>query len=245
MVRDLLRGFSFALSGLQDVSSRPLRRFVLAPLLINIVLFAGLIWGAAGLFSGLMEDLLGWLPDWMGFLDWLLWPLFFITSLLMMFYLFTVAANLLGSPFNGLLSERVEQHFYPGVVQPQSGPLWREVARAPWIEIRKLTYFLVRAIPLLLLFLVPGLNAAAPLLWLAFCAWILALEYMDYPLSNHGVPLLRQRALLAEHRPLALGFGAAVLLMTLVPVLNFLVMPAAVIGATRLWAEVLRPGSWQ
>jgi len=89
--------------------------------------------------------------------------------------------------------------------------------------------------------LIPGVNAFAPLCWWAFGAWILALQYMDYPLSNHGISLRRQRALLARHRPLVLGFGSAVLVMTLVPILNFVVMPAAVIGATCMWSELLRP----
>ena len=40
--------------------------------------------------------------------------------------------------------------------------------------------------------------------------------------------------------PLALGFGAGLMLMTLVPVLNFLAMPVGVTGATALWVERLK-----
>jgi len=241
VIQDFSRGFSYALNGLREIRNPALRRFVVIPLLINVLLFAVVIWGAAELFSVWLDSIFSWLPNWLSFLDWLLWPLFIVTVLLMVFYLFTVVANLLGSPFNGLLAEKAELHLYPGTVLPQSGPLWKEVVRAPWIELRKLLYVLFWAIPLLLLFLVPGINALAPLLWWAFGAWVLALEYLDYPMSNHVVRLGRQRALLAENRPLALGFGTAVLLLTLIPVVNFVVMPAAVIGATRLWAECLRP----
>ncbi|MCP5459961.1 MAG: EI24 domain-containing protein, partial [Gammaproteobacteria bacterium] len=74
-------------------------------------------------------------------------------------------------------------------------------------------------------------------LWLAFSIWMLALQYADYPMSNHGLRFREQRRLLSQRRMLALGFGSAVLLMTLVPILNFLVMPAAVIGATLMWVE--------
>jgi len=234
-------GFSYGLAGMRDLREPALRRFVLIPLIFNVLMFAVVIWGFASLFSRWLEALMGWLPDWLDFIDWLLWPVFILTVMLIVFYLFTVVANLVGSPFNGLLAERAERLFYPSVVAPQPVSLWKEAARAPLVELRKLLYFLVRAVPLLLLFLVPGVNALAPLLWFVFCAWMLALEYMDYPLSNHLIPLIRQRQLLAEHRPMALGFGAAVLLMTLIPVVNFVVMPAAVVGATRLWSERLRP----
>ncbi len=241
MIQDFSRGFSYALGGLREIGNPALRRFVVIPLLINVLLFAVVIWGAAELFSAWLDSIFSWLPDWLGFLDWLLWPLFILTVLLIVFYLFTVVANLLGSPFNGLLSEKAELYLYPGTVLPSSGPLWKELVRAPWIELRKLLYVLLWAIPLLLLFLVPGINALAPLLWWVFGAWVLALEYLDYPMSNHAVRLGHQRTLLAEHRPLALGFGTATLMLTLIPVVNFVVMPAAVIGATRLWAECLRP----
>lgn len=241
MIGDFSRGASYALGGLGQLSNPLLRRFVIIPLMINFLLFAVVIWGAKELFAAWLDSMLSWLPDWLGFLDWLLWPIFIVTALLMVFYTFTVVANLLGSPFNGLLSEKAERDVFKGPVLPQTGPLWQEVLRAPWIEIRKLLYVMLWAIPLLLLFVIPGVNAFAPLCWWAFGAWILALEYMDYPLSNHGISLGRQRALLARHRPLVLGFGSAVLVMTLVPILNFVVMPAAVIGATRMWSELLRP----
>ena len=45
---------------------------------------------------------------------------------------------------------------------------------------------------------------------------------------------------LREKRLLALGFGAATLLMTLIPFVNFLVMPAAVAGATAMWVHEWR-----
>lgn len=240
MVGDFSRGASYAMGGLGQLTNPLLRRFVIVPLLINVLLFAVVIWGATELFAAWLDSIFSWLPDWLGFLDWLLWPVFIITTMLMVFYLFTVVANLLGSPFNGLLSEKAERDVFKGGDIPHTGPLWKEMLYAPWIEIRKLLYVVLWAIPLLLLFLVPGINAFAPVAWWAFGAWVLALQYMDYPLSNHGIALGEQRRLLARHRPLVLGFGSAVVVMTLVPILNFVVMPAAVIGATRMWTELLR-----
>ena len=38
----------------------------------------------------------------------------------------------------------------------------------------------------------------------------------------------------------ALGFGGGVMLMMLIPGLNFLAMPAAVAGATALWVDRLK-----
>jgi CysZ protein len=104
-----------------------------------------------------------------------------------------------------------------------------------------LAYFILWTIPLLVLFFIPGINAIAPLLWAAFSAWMLALQYVDYPMGNHNILFREQRRILARRRWLALGFGGAVLVITMVPIVNFLAMPAAVIGATLMWVEQFTP----
>jgi CysZ protein len=87
------------------------------------------------------------------------------------------------------------------------------------------------------LFLIPVLYPVAPFLWLAFGAWMLALEYADYPMGNHGLRFPEQRRRLREQRLTSLGFGATALLLTMIPVVNFVAMPAAVAGATALWVQ--------
>ncbi len=235
MLGDLVRGGRYALSGFGFVTHRRLVGFVLIPLFINTLVFGLGLWWLAERFDDLMDALL---PSGEGFawLRWVLWPLFFAAGLLMVFYTFTLLANLIGSPFNGMLSERVEQLIGPArPAAEKERVVWKEMLRAPLQELRKLAYFVLWAIPLLALFFVPGLQLAAPLIWGVFSAWMLALEYSDYPLGNRGLEFPSQRRLAREHWALTLGFGFAVLVLTLIPVVNFLVMPTAVIGATRLW----------
>jgi CysZ protein len=214
-----------------------LRSFVAVPLLVSSVLFSTALWWASREFDGLMQKLVGYLPAWLSWLTWLLWPLFAIVILIVIFYTFSLVANLIASPFNGLLAERVEDLARPGRARTATGPLWKEIALAPVAELKKLLYFVVWAVPLLVLFIIPTVNAAAPFIWMAFSAWMLALQYADYPMGNHGIRFKEQRRLLADQRLLVFGFGCGVLLVTLIPVINFLAMPAAVIGATLLWVE--------
>ena len=51
------------------------------------------------------------------------------------------------------------------------------------------------------------------------------------------------RARLRRRRALALGFGGAVVLATMIPVLNLFVMPAAVAGSAALWVSELGNGN--
>ncbi len=68
---------------------------------------------------------------------------------------------------------------------------------------------------------------------------MLAISYVDYPMGNHGLTFPEQRRQLGQRRYLALGFGGAVMCALAIPVVNFLVIPAAVAGATILWVERL------
>jgi len=136
----------------------------------------------------------------------------------------------------------VEQHL---TGQPIDAGSWqsllKDIVPSLLSELRKLLYFLLRALPLGILFLLPGINLVAPFLWALFSAWMLAIEYADYPMANHSLHFAAQRKLLRDRRWLSLGFGGGTLLMTMTPLLNFLAMPVAVAGATAMWVDEFKP----
>jgi CysZ protein len=239
MLSDYLTGLAYPFRGLSLLRRKGIRPMVVLPLLLNAVLFAGAIVVTAFYLDTALDALL---PDWLDWLRWLLWPLFVVAVLTLVFLTFTLLANLVGAPFNGPLAARVEAHLSRGPV-PDSGLSWqREAVTAVVNELRKLVYVIVRGFPLLLLFVIPGLQFLAPLAWLAFGAWMLALEYADAPMGNHGLGFREARERMGRQLPLALGFGSGMLVLTLVPVLNFVAMPAGVAGATAMWVERLGNG---
>jgi CysZ protein len=229
-------GFGYLLKGMGMLLSPGLKRYLLVPILINILIFSLAGWLGYTQFN----DLLDWLlpqESWLSYFRWVLWPLFAITILLVTFYTFTAVANLLAAPFNSLLAERVEFQV-SGTKPPKSNEkIMAVILPAILSELRKLGYFLIRAIPLLVLFVIPGLNLLAPLLWVLFSAWFLALEYADYPMGNHRMTFPQQHKSIKKLRMTALGFGGGVTLLTLIPIINFIAMPSAVIGATLFWIE--------
>jgi CysZ protein len=234
-------GMHYLLQGLGLIRQPGLRRYVLIPLLISMLCFAGAIFGLTYWLDSLLDTLLGRLPAWLDWLRYLLWPLFALSAVLVVFYGFSILTNLIAAPFNGMLAEAVEKYL---TGQPIDTGGWRSLARdivpSLFSELRKLLYFVLRALPLGLLFLVPGINIAAPFIWALFSAWMLAIEYLDYPMANHWLHFAAQRRLLRGNRLLAYGFGGSTLLLTMIPVLNFIAMPAAVAGATALWVEEFR-----
>lgn len=233
-----ISGFFLPFQGLRLVLSPGLRRFVVVPLLLNIAVFAALAYLAGSYFDAFMTR---WLPDqsWLEFLRWLLWVLFAAAYALLMFYGFTLVANLIASPFNALLAARVEEKLTGQRPADSDDSLWQAVGPAIAGEIGKIVYLLTRALPLILLFFVPGVNILVTIGWILFGFWFLAIEYADYPMGNHALAPKAQRALLRGRRFKSLAFGAGITVMMLIPVLQFAAMPAAVAGATRLWVDDL------
>ena len=241
-----VKSASYLATGWQLVRKPGLRRFVLIPLLVNLLVFGVLGWLMISSTMQWLDSLalftLG--SDWwivravQTLLHWLI-------SAVMLFslaYVFTLVANVVGAPFNGLLSERVEAHLLGEVSLPAPAlmTLIRSVPRLLASEVSKLVYLVVIIVPLLLLQFVPLVNLVAPFLLFLFGAWMFALEYMDYPLGNHGALFKDVRRKLRQHRGAAFGFGSVVALLSTVPIVNLLVMPVAVAGATALYVDYFR-----
>ncbi|MGD8378165.1 MAG: sulfate transporter CysZ [Gammaproteobacteria bacterium] len=241
MADDFFHGAACLRRGFSLMLQPGLRRYVFIPLTINLVVFAALIWVGAEYFDQLVHSLVPELPGWLAWLQWLMWVLFGGAALLVVFYGFTLVANLIGAPFNSLLAERVDQRLTGRI--PPTASLGRALASLPATfieELIKLVWFVVitviaGVIALILLF-VPVVNVAVAPAWFLFSAWLLALEYSDFPLGARGFNFRSQRKLLGARTGPALGFGVATAVATMIPVLNFFVMPAAVAGATALWA---------
>lgn len=235
-------GFHYLVRGARLLNKPGIRLFVLIPLLLNVTVFALLISFAVAQFNRWMQELLAWLPDWLDFLSWLLWPLAVLLLLVVAMYTFSMIANLIASPFNGLLAEKVEAQLTGQAAGGGAIDALKDAPRAIGKEFHKIFYYLPRALLVAALGFVPLLNLAAPLLWFLLGAWMMALQYCDYPMDNHRYSLRQVRQRLGGERFTALGFGAGVMLATMVPGLNFLIMPAAVCGATIYWVERLKAG---
>jgi CysZ protein len=58
-------------------------------------------------------------------------------------------------------------------------------------------------------------------------------------MGNHDLSFANQKKKLGTRRGLVLGFGGSVMVLTTIPLINFVVMPLAVAGATIIWVEQL------
>jgi len=238
MISNPIAGAGYFIKGLSLIQRKGVKRFVVIPLAINTLLFTLLLWLLAGYFGDFIDWLLPDLPNWLAWLSYLIWILFAFSAGVILFFGFSILANLVGAPFNGFLAGAVEKSLTGhSPIDHTSRTIMQEVTFAMGGELRKILYFLMWGVPLLIMSFIPAINLIAPVLWALFSAWMMAIEYGDYPLGNHGMGFVDIRNKLGEKKFLSLGFGGAAMLGTMIPLFNFLVMPVAVAGATAMRVE--------
>lgn len=247
-IAEFTAGAPYLARGFNIIREPRLRRYVVTPLLINIVLIVVLV----GLFGWQLDNWLdAWLaglPGWLAWLETLLWWLGLITVSLVFCYFFTFLATFVAGPFNGLLSAKVEQ-LVTGAQPDSNMTLAGEMADGVIGTAQMLSFSLTRAallgiLSLILIFL-PPLNIVIPALWFVFGAFTLAFEYLDAPMGNRGMKFRSKLAHLRARRWRHIGFGSVVTLVTAIPLINLVVMPAAVAGATLLYLDTLQPSATQ
>lgn len=242
-------GASYFIKGLRMLWRPELRKYILIPFIVNCILFIAL----TALFIQYYDTLTHWdsslLPPWLawlGFLEkilkWIFWVL--ITALLLIGYGygFNMITNIFAAPFYGLLAQRTEE-----IITGNKGleePLYKMVPRTVTREAQKLLYFIIRGIfVLLLVFLlgtIPLLNFLAPIVALLWGAWSMALQYVDYSADNHQTPFRRLRKKLRKRIYSSVGFGGMVMGCSMIPFVNIIAMPVAVIGGTMFWVNELK-----
>ena len=240
---NFLKGSMYLFKGFTDIFQPRIKRFLIIPLIINILIFGFVFYfGFYNALKALGKISFYSLPDWLHWLSVIITIIKFFVMIMVSFALLssygvisTLAANLLGCPFNSILSTHLSRKlkYHP----PPSPPIMHTLLR----EGHKLLYYLPRglvvAILAVALHFIPPSNLLTPFLLYGFSAWMMAIQYLDYPADNFHVPFEDLLKMLKKHRGLTLGFGLTVALLSSIPFLNLFVMPAAVLGSTRMWHD--------
>jgi CysZ protein len=235
-VEQLTSGFRDVGWGFRVLRAHPvLWKWVIAPAVITLLVFAGLIAGIVALVSPIRDWIGSHLPGVLaGVASSLLTTLIVIGLSICCLSLFVSIAGIIAGPFNEALSERIEATLTGQPMTPFSA---REFAHGAVLAvghgIRRLLASLVGLILVFALGLVPVIGTIAAALfggWLA--ARGAAYDCYDAVLARRFLPYRDKLDYLARHRMRTLGLGAAVAGMLLVPGLNLVAFGLGTAGAT-------------
>ncbi len=243
-------GFDYPFQGGRFIlRNRGLLLYVLLPENINIVIWA-IVFGIGFYY----------------FFDWLdrlvprgevwYWTVVFIVLsvvfgfllLLAMVYLFSMVGNIIASPFNDALAQRVEELLVGiGVNQRFSiRAMLKEGRKAIIQELKRIAFFLAVLGGLALLNLLPIVGTALHILLGALATLIfLAIEYVGYAMDHRHLGLRARLSIIRANIEIILGFGCGVFVLLLIPLINFFCIPASVAGGTMLCVQKLLIGTDQ
>lgn len=240
---DLLRGVSIPLRAFTLILRTPkLLLLSLACAAVTGLALIGVAWGASGLAQRAADALISADSGWQHAASIGLSIVFFIM-------LFVVGAltvpNLLLAPLQDPLSEATEERCGDFTSPPFSlGATVRGI-------IESLSHTLLRlglmALGLVVLFPLHLIPVAGSVVWVVLSSvwsmfWIAA-EHLSNPMARHLRPFKQVITALRGRLPLALGFGATLYVLLWVPVLNFFLMPVAVVAGTLLFRGLLKSGA--
>lgn len=232
-------GFHYFIYGWRLLLQRQFIPFVIFPIIINTVLMLGLIWG---FFANISDWLNILLPGWLEWLSFIIVPLIFLLLLVGFYFAFTTLANFIAAPFNAFLAEKVELQLTGQPLGDTSfSEMLKDVPRMLGREWKKMIYSIPRLVAIFLLGFVPVIGQTViPIIAFIFSAWMIAIQYCDYPFDNHKISFQRMRNALGQNKFMNYTFGSLVTLFTMIPFVNLVVMPVAVCGATAMWVKEYR-----
>lgn len=226
-------GLVCALRGIVHLAAAPpLWGWALAP----VVAAAAVLGGAAVLGHGALSDLVHrWSEEHLGgsgVTGIAFHVLFWVAFAAAMFFAFSFVVRLIAAPFLALLAERTVPTVAGAPAPASPGPpLVRWVMRPIGEAIIVLAIRLAVTIVALPLLLVPVVGA---LLFTVISMALLGLDLVDIAQSARGVVLGPRLRFARAHAWACLGLGVGAGLLMLVPCVNVLLLPAAVVAAVLL-----------
>lgn len=239
---DVVRGLTIPLRAFVLILRTPKLFFLslLCAAVTGLTLF-GVGWGALTLAQRAAEALISADSGWQHAASLGLAAVCFV----MLFVLGALTVpNLILAPLQDPLSEATEVRCGDFTAPPFSmGAVVRGVIESLTHTLMRLALMLLGFVVLFPLHLIP---VAGSVLWVVLSSvwsmfWIAA-EHLSNPMARHLRPFKQVLTALRGRLPLALGFGAALYVLLWVPVLNFFLMPVAVVAGTLLFRGLLRAG---
>lgn len=248
-------GFSYPLRTLRLVlKQRSLLPYILMPLGINIVLGLALYtvgaWWGVQLVNGWTLQLTNWLePAWLDTAVQVLAPVIKGILILVLFVVLGLVllqfGSILGSPFYGQLSEKIETLRAGKLESPEAmgaGAILVDIWRAVLFELKKLLLLASIGLPLLLCNFVPAVGTlVATAGGVALASLLVCLDMFDAPLERRRLKFRQKLGIVFRGLPASGGFALACFFLVSVPLMNLLAIPICVAAGTLFFCDRILP----
>ena len=235
-------------------------QYLVIPILINVLvgifLYVSLVFVGFELVEDLvvnlshqLDNLIANLPQWLSFLEyliiglgWLIRLLLIIAILLFTGFILMQFGVLLGAPWYGQLSEKLEK-LRTGNLQIVEVGFVRDIWRAILFELKKILLVLIVSMPLFLVnFLFPGIGSLfATIGGICLTSTIVCLDFLDSPLERRRLRFRDKLGIVWKSLPASASFSLVCLGLISIPFLNLFTIPLCVASGTLFFCDRILP----
>lgn len=230
--------------------NRRLWKYLIIPLLINIIVGIGtyilLLRPSLNWFDTFTTSLLvnvdrylNSLPQWLSFLVYIVGFLTTITKFILLILIFIIVGfvitqfgSILGSPWYGKLSEKIEV-FRTEKLKIIELNIAHDLSRAVLFEFKKLGLIVMISFPLFFTNLLPAFGHIVSFIGsLTLTVTIVCLDFFDSVLERRRLKFRQKLQFVLRGFPSTFGFGLVCLALTSIPLLNLISIPICVCAGT-------------
>ena len=216
---------------------------VVASTVYGILLFFGweLIDSLQTSFATWINSIISNIPSWLGWLDYIASGLVYllrfvlaVVTLVVTGFAIAQFGVLLGAPWYGKLSEKLEQ-LRTGKVEIIEVHIVTDLWRAIVYELKKLVLMATVGIPLGLISLIPGVGTSILTVgWFVLSTVIVGLDFIDSALERRRYRFRRKLATFFKALPASGSFAVVCFFLISIPLVNLVTIPICVASGTLL-----------
>lgn len=222
--------------------NRGLLKYFIFPFILNIILLSSVFYFSYTSAVPLLKGFLTGEEWYISMLSMMVKPVIAVILALSTVIIYSAAGGIVTAPFLDLLSGKTER--CAGLMESGEGVsipgLIRDIYRALMNTIKLLLIIIMTNLLLLVLFILPGGSFIYTLTGFFTSIFFYGFQFYDYPLERLKLTFSEKLRVCWRWRRSVAGTGAAFFIISFIPVLGFLGLNLATVGATLTYAEKMR-----
>ena len=233
--------------------------YIVIPIIVNLIvaiaLYGSLLFFGLEFIAEIQVDistrlgqLIADLPAWLSILNYGVSGLIFLLQFLLTIILFVVTGFiftqfgvLLGAPWYGQLSEKLEE-IRTGNIEIVEVSLARDLGRAILYELKKIVLMIGFGIPLSILNFFPGIGTLIITVgWFILTTTIIGLDFMDSALERRRLKFRKKLNIVVKSFPASGSFALVCFFLVSIPLVNLLTIPLCVASGTLFVCDQVLP----
>jgi CysZ protein len=242
----LIKGFLAPYNALEIINAhKKLWLYFIIPFIINLILLSAIFYI---LYFYIYPFVLTLIPAgdawYLSVLRWIIGPLLALSFVIIFVFLYSITGNIITAPVNDPLSAKVEEllggrkfsekFFFSTVI--------KDIIRILKNTIKLLFLLLIFNILIMLLNIIPLFgNALYSILSFLSALFFFGFSFFDFPLERRKLIFKHKFQIIWKFKYYCIGLGLSFFILSFIPVLGFLGLNLAAVGATDIFIKYIKP----